>query len=56
MEQSAVENSVSTYVSYAPDGLFWLNLYVAEEKRVGISNHVKSHVLESYSNIFFTLT
>ena len=27
-EQSAVENSFSTYVRYAPDGLFWLNLYV----------------------------
>ena len=26
-EQSAVENSFSTYVCYAPDGLFWLNLY-----------------------------
>ena len=25
-EQSAVENSFSTYVCYAPDGLFWLNL------------------------------
>ena len=23
---SAVENSFSTYVCYAPDGLFWLNL------------------------------
>ena len=27
-EQSAVENWFSTYVCYAPDGLFWLNLYV----------------------------
>ena len=27
-EQSAVKNSYSTYVCYAPDGLFWLNLYV----------------------------
>ena len=27
-EQSAVENSFSTYVCYAPDGLFWLNLYL----------------------------
>ena len=26
-KQSAVENSFSTYVCYAPDGLFWLNLY-----------------------------
>ena len=26
-EQSAVENSFSKYVCYAPDGLFWLNLY-----------------------------
>ena len=25
-EQSAVENSLSTYVCYTPDGLFWLNL------------------------------
>ena len=28
-EQSAVENSYSTYVCYTPDGLFWLNLYSA---------------------------
>ena len=27
IEQSAVENSISTYVCYAPDGLFWLNMY-----------------------------
>ena len=27
-EQSAVKNSVSAYVCYAPDGLFWLNLYM----------------------------
>ena len=27
-EQSAVEKSFSTYVCYAPDGLFWLNLYI----------------------------
>ena len=29
-EQSAVENSFSTYVClcYDPDGLFWLNLYM----------------------------
>ena len=27
-EQSAVGNSFSTYVCYAPDGLFWLNLYL----------------------------
>ena len=26
-EQSAVKNSFSTYVCYAPEGLFWLNLY-----------------------------
>ena len=26
-EQSAVDNSFSTYVCYSPDGLFWLNLY-----------------------------
>ena len=25
-EKSAVENLFSTYVCYAPDGLFWLNL------------------------------
>ena len=29
-EQSATENSFSTYVCYAPDGLFWLNLYVTD--------------------------
>ena len=26
-EQSAFENSFSTYVCYTLDGLFWLNLY-----------------------------
>ena len=26
-EQKTVKNSFSTYVFYAPDGLFWLNLY-----------------------------
>ena len=26
-KQLAVENSDSTYICYAPDGLFWLNLY-----------------------------
>ena len=26
-EQLDVKNSFSTYVCYAPDGLFWLNLY-----------------------------
>ena len=26
-ERLAVKNSVSTYVCYAPDGLFWLDLY-----------------------------
>ena len=26
-KQSAVKNSFSTYECYAPDGLFWLNLY-----------------------------
>ena len=28
-KQTAVKNSFSTYVCYAPDGLFWLNLYLA---------------------------
>ena len=27
-EQLAVENSFSTYVCYAQDGLFWWNLYI----------------------------
>ena len=26
-EQSAVENSFSIYVCYAPDGFYWMNLY-----------------------------
>ena len=30
-EQLGVENSFSTYVCYAPDGLFWLNLYVPDK-------------------------
>ena len=33
-EQSALENSFSTYVCYALDGLFWLNLYYPKEKRL----------------------
>ena len=33
-EQSAVENSFSTYVCYAPDGLFWLNLYIIDEGEI----------------------
>ena len=28
-EQSVVKNLFSTYVCYAPDGLFWLNLYLS---------------------------
>ena len=32
-EQSAVKNSFSTYVYNAPDGLFWLNLYIAFERK-----------------------
>ena len=28
-ERSGVKNSFSTYVCYVPDGLFWLNLYFA---------------------------
>ena len=35
-EQSAVENSFSTYVCYAPDGLFWLNLYQMKRSFVKI--------------------
>ena len=30
-EQSTVKNSFGTYVCYAPDGLFWLNLYNIEK-------------------------
>ena len=37
-EQSAVENSFSTYVCYAPDGLFWLNLYFSVIKYFGFLN------------------
>ena len=29
LERSAVKNSFSTYVCYAPEGLFWLNLCLA---------------------------
>ena len=29
---SAVKNSLSTNVCYAPDGLFWLNLYLSVDK------------------------
>ena len=35
-DQLAVEYSFSTYVCYAPDGLFWLNLY--EEKSLLMIN------------------
>ena len=30
-EQLAAKDSFSTYVCYAPDGLFWLNLYHTEK-------------------------
>ena len=30
--QSAVKNSFSTYICYAPEGLFWLNLYICIER------------------------
>ena len=33
-EQSAVENSFSTYICYTPDGLFWLNLYIYIKTRL----------------------
>ena len=33
-ERSAVKNSFSTYVCYALDGLFWLNLYGHMEAKV----------------------
>ena len=39
-EQSAVENSFSTYVCYAPDGLFWLNLYI--QHNVIVSHHCQA--------------
>ena len=36
-EHSAIEISLSTYVCYDPDGLFWLNLYLpkALKKLIG---------------------
>ena len=30
MSSRLPENSFSAYVCYAPDGLFWLNLYLAQ--------------------------
>ena len=30
-EWSAVKNSLSTYICYTPDGLFWMNLYVKRD-------------------------
>ena len=35
-EQLAVKSSFSTYVCYAPDGLFWLNLYTLGYLRIVI--------------------
>ena len=35
-KQSAVESSFSTYVCYAPDGLFWLNLYLNAFANMGV--------------------
>ena len=37
-EQSAVKNSFSTYLCYAPDGLFWLNLYMTSFPEVQLSS------------------
>ena len=44
-EQSAIKNSFSTYVCYAPDGLFWLNLYPKLFKIT--PNHSNSKVIYS---------
>ena len=37
-KQSSAENSFSTYVCYAPDGLFWLNLYVMTRRFILIES------------------
>ena len=41
-EQSAVRTSFSTYVCYAPDGLFWLNMYVNIIHTCGISTKLEN--------------
>ena len=38
-ERSAVKNSVSTYMCYTPDGLFWLNLYRRSQYFTSTSLH-----------------
>ena len=43
-KQSAVETSFSTYVCYAPDGLFWLNLYVTPSGGKTLKNTYVTHV------------
>ena len=45
-EQSAVENSFITYVCYAPDGLFWLNLYLAH-------NHPHITIINPTNSLFY---
>ena len=42
------------FTGFEKPALFSLG-YVAAEKSAGISNPVKNRVLESFSNIFFTL-
>ena len=39
-EQLAVEHSFSTYLCYAPDGLFWLNLYMLKNNNISISGTI----------------
>ena len=50
-EQSAIINSFSTYVFYAPDGLFWLNLYVVYTDSTKINR--PGHNIRMYWTIFW---
>ena len=47
-EQLAVENSFSTYVCYASDGLFWLNLYYRSPIEIFLTGIVCKFLLQNY--------
>ena len=46
-ERFAVKNSISTYVCYTPDGLFWLNLHTTlnKTKWIWINDRKKINIL-----------
>ena len=54
-KQSAVENSFSAYVCYAPDGSFWLNLYVDPSEHNNLMHRIidKSNFVTLYTPMPF---